>query len=86
MRDYVIALDRWRRNVDTSLDALDHRAQQSQTPDVYSDDVSLAMALRASIDMRTDEVVKVWDSGRIGTLELARRGRARVGPPARCAR
>src|SRR5439155_10955722 len=58
--------------LDADLDALDKRAQSSRTPDVYSNDVSLAMALRASIDARGAELVKVWDSGRVGSAELAR--------------
>ena len=72
---------------DTSLDVLDHRAQQSQTPDIYSDDVSLAMALRASIDMRTDEVRQGLGlrTGRRATSSPDA-AELDVGPAARCAR
>lgn len=72
LRRYLEGLDAWRGALDRDLDALDQRAQRSRTPDVYSNDVSLAMALRASIDARAGDLVKVWDSGRVGSSELAR--------------
>ena len=65
----------WRTALDRDLDALDERAQRSRTPDVYSNDVSLAMALRASIDARATDLVQVWDSGRVGS------DRAGAAPP-----
>lgn len=72
LRRYLEDLDAWRVPLDRDLDALDRRAQNSRTPDVYSSDVSLAMALRASIDSRAADLVTVWDSGRVGTDERAR--------------
>jgi hypothetical protein len=72
LRAYVEGLDAWRGTLDRDLDGLDERAQRSRTPDVYSNDVSLAMTLRASIDARATDLVKVWDSGRVGNAELAR--------------
>jgi len=72
LRRYLEGLDAWRKALDRDLDALDQRAQRSRTPDVYSNDVSLAMALRASIDARATDLVTVWDSGRVGSGELAR--------------
>ncbi|MDQ1458815.1 MAG: hypothetical protein QOI08_299 [Actinomycetota bacterium] len=72
LRGYLECLAAWRKALDTDLDALDKRAQTSRTPDVYSNDVSLAMALRASIDSRCDDLTRVWDSGRVGSTELAR--------------
>jgi hypothetical protein len=72
LRVYLEGLDAWRGALDRDLDALDQRAQRSRTPDVYSNDVSLAMTLRASIDARATDLVKVWDSGRVGSTELAR--------------
>jgi hypothetical protein len=72
LRRYLEGLDAWRGALDRDLDALDRRAQRSRTPDLYSNDVSLAMALRASIDARAADLVKVWDSGRVGNTELAR--------------
>jgi hypothetical protein len=71
LRGYLECLVVWRIALDTHLDALDTRAQSSRTPDQYSNDVSLAMALRASIDARCDDLSKVWDSGRVGSAELA---------------
>lgn len=72
LRAYLEALGPWRTALDKNVDALDTLAQRSQTPDAYSNDVTLAMALRASIDARCDELVNVWDSGRVGDVELAR--------------
>ncbi|MDQ1461487.1 MAG: hypothetical protein QOI08_2971 [Actinomycetota bacterium] len=72
LRRYVEQLAAWRATLDHDLDALDRRAQSSRTPDAYSDDVSLAMALRASIDARGDDLVRLWDGGRVGATELAR--------------
>jgi hypothetical protein len=72
LRRYVEDLTAWRVTLDHDLDALDNRAQSSRTPDVYANDVSLAMALRASIDARCDDLVRLWDGGRVGTAELAR--------------
>jgi len=72
LRRYLEDLDAWRVPLERDLDTLDRRAQNSRTPDVYSSDVSLAMALRASIDSRAADLVKVWDSGRVGTVERAR--------------
>jgi hypothetical protein len=72
LRDYVEQLTSWRASLDEQLDRLDERAQRSRTPDAYTNDVSLAMALRASIDARCDDLARVWDSGRVGAVELAR--------------
>ena len=72
LRRYLEALTAWRATLDHDLDALDTRAQSSRTPDAYSNDVSLAMALRASIDTRCDDLVRLWDGGRVGAVELAR--------------
>jgi hypothetical protein len=72
LRQFLEDLDEWRTALDRNLDALDRRAQSSRTPDMYSNDVTLAMALRASIDSRGTDLVKVWDSGRVGSVELAR--------------
>jgi hypothetical protein len=72
LRDYVEHLTSWRASLDEQLDRLDERAQRSRTPDAYTNDVSLAMALRASIDARCDDLARVWDSGRVGAVELAR--------------
>ncbi len=72
MRGYVEQLTTWRASLDQHLDRLDLRAQSSRTPDAYTNDMSLAMALRASIDARADDLVRVWDSGRVDAVGLAR--------------
>jgi hypothetical protein len=72
LRRYVEQLAAWRATLDQHLDGLDQRAQNSRTPDAYTNDMSLAMALRASIDARCDDLVHLWDGGRVGTSELVR--------------
>lgn len=72
LRSYLERLDGWRATLERDLATLDRKAQSSRTPDVYSNDVSLAMALRASIDSRCAQLMDVWDSGRVGQAELAR--------------
>jgi hypothetical protein len=72
LRRYLEDLEGWRVPLERDLDILDRRAQSSRTPDRYASDVSLAMALRASIDSRAADLVTVWDSGRVGRVERAR--------------
>ncbi len=61
----------WRDNLKTSLGSLDRRAQVSSAPDAFTGDLTLAMSLSESIDQRTNELIQVWDSGRVGEKELA---------------
>ena len=64
-------LRRWRDDLKTVLGSLDRRAQVSSAPDTFTGDLTLALSLSESIDRRTDELIKVWDSGRVGDKELA---------------
>ena len=68
---FLDELRRWRDDLKTVLGSLDRRAQVSSAPDTFTGDLTLAMSLSESIDRRTDELIKVWDSGRIGDKELA---------------
>ena len=68
---FLDELRRWRDDLKTALGSLDRRAQVSSAPDAFTSDLTLAMSLSESIDRRTDELIKVWDSGRVGEKELA---------------
>lgn len=68
---YLDELRRWRDDLRTAVDALDRRTQVSSAPDTFTSDVTLLMSLSESIDRRTDELIRVWDSGRVTENELA---------------
>ncbi len=69
--EFLDALRRWRDDLNGALNALDRRAQVASTPDTFTADLELAMSLWESINQRTDDLVKAWDSGRVGPAELA---------------
>jgi len=69
---YLDELRRWRDDLRTALNALDRRAQVASTADAFTGDLTLALSLSESIDRRTDELIKTWDSGRVGDKELAK--------------
>ena len=68
---YLDELRRWRDDLKSLLGSLDRRAQVSSAPDAFTGDLTLAMSLSESIDRRTNELIKVWDSGRVTEKELA---------------
>lgn len=68
---YLDELGRWRDDLRAALAALDRRAQVAAQPDAYTGDLTLALSLLESIDRRTTELEKAWDSGRVGPTELA---------------
>jgi hypothetical protein len=68
---FLDELRRWRDELKTVLGSLDRRAQVSSAPDTFTSDLTLALSLSESIDRRTNELIKVWDSGRVGDKELA---------------
>lgn len=70
--DYLEVLGRWSTALRATLDRLDADSQLASDPDVYTADITLAMSLWRSIDARRAELVGVWDSGRVGSEELAR--------------
>jgi hypothetical protein len=68
---YLEELRTWRDSLGASLSSMDRRAQAASTPDEFTADLTLAMSLSESIDRRTDELVRTWDSGRVTETELA---------------
>jgi hypothetical protein len=68
---YLDALGRWSGDLRTALDSLDVSARVAHDPGAYTGDIVLAMSLWRSIDARRQELVKVWDSGRVLDDELA---------------
>ncbi len=60
----------WSTALRDSLAALDRRARVATTPDRFTADLTLALSLSESIDRRYDELVAVWDSGRVLAKEL----------------
>jgi hypothetical protein len=72
VREFLDRFLRWRDDLNARLDRLDAEAQLATDPDTYTPDIALAMTLRQSITARADEVIAVWDSGRVGPEQLAR--------------
>jgi len=68
---FLEALGRWIDQLTITLDEVDAAAQLATAPDAYSNEISLAMSMRQSIDARYAELVARYDSGRVGTDELA---------------
>ncbi len=73
VRTYLEALQRWLDARRAEIDALDAAARASATPDAFTADVMLALSLWQAIRGRTDEILRVWDSGRADTV-----GRERI--------
>jgi hypothetical protein len=69
---YLKALASWTAALRRDLDALDAAAQVAHDPNAHTADVTLAMSLWSSIDVRRTQLVSAWDSGRVGPDELAR--------------
>jgi hypothetical protein len=69
---YLDKLHRWRDELGTVLKSADRRAQVATATDEFTGDLTLAMSLAESIDRRTDELIRVWDGGRVGPQQLAR--------------
>src|SRR4051794_35805665 len=76
MLRYLADLAAWRDRRRHELDELDQAAlgvvhQGSATPDAsVTDDVLLSMALWQAVSSRLAELERVWDSGRVGRVEL----------------
>ncbi len=71
MLAFLEVLGHWMGELRAALDEVDAAAQLATTPDTYTAEISLAMSMRQSITTRYDELVKVYDSGRVGTNERA---------------
>ena len=72
MLRYLEQLGRWRDARRTQLDELDRAALASPDPDAVTWDVTLSMTLWQAVAARYDELERVWDSGRVGQVELQR--------------
>jgi hypothetical protein len=68
---YLESLGRWGNELREALGSLDRRSAVSSRPDDFTADLVLALSLSESIDRRTAELTKTWDSGRVGPNELA---------------
>ena len=68
---YLDALRIWSDDLRDALASIDRRAQVSSTPAAFTADLTLALSLWESIDRRYQELVQVWDSGRVLAKELA---------------
>ncbi len=74
MLRYLEELGRWRDARRAELDELDRAALASPTGSgsaAVTDDVTLAMALWQAVAVRSAEIERVWDSGRVAAAELA---------------
>jgi hypothetical protein len=61
----------WRDSLRAALSSLDRRAQAATTPDEFTADLTLTLSLAESIDQRTEDLTRTWDSGRVTERELA---------------
>ena len=66
---YLSGLEAWLAHRRAELDRLDQAAQASPASESYTDDVLLALTMWQAIRTRTDELVKVWDSGRADAVD-----------------
>jgi hypothetical protein len=62
---YLDALRRWRDGRQGELDTLDRAALAAAEPDAHTPDLTLAMVLFQAVSDRYDQLVTVWDSGRV---------------------
>lgn len=72
---YLSALDAWLRDRRAELDRLDAAGRASTAPDQHTSDLVLALSMWQLIRTRTDELVRTWDSGRVGEVERERMSR-----------
>ncbi|NTW41940.1 MAG: hypothetical protein HGA44_19010, partial [Cellulomonadaceae bacterium] len=70
MLHYLDELGRWRDGRRTELDELDRAALASPDAAAVTGDVTLSMTLWQAVAGRYDELERVWDSGRVGPVEL----------------
>jgi hypothetical protein len=72
MLRYLEELGRWRDARRRELDELDRAALAAPEPDELTSDITLSMALWQAVAARHDELLAVWDSGRVGQVERRR--------------
>lgn len=66
---YLDELGRWRDARRSELDQLDRAALSSPTGSSATSDIALSLALWKAVADRYEQLVKVWDSGRVGSTE-----------------
>ena len=66
---YLDQLGQWRDARRTELNELDRAALSSATGASATADITLSLALWKAVSDRYEQLVKVWDSGRVGTTE-----------------
>ncbi|WP_240643914.1 hypothetical protein [Antribacter gilvus] len=69
---YLTDLEAWLDARRAELDRLDAAARRSADPSAFTADVVLALTLWQAVRTRTDELVRVWDSGRASIVERER--------------
>jgi hypothetical protein len=72
MLRYLEQLGRWRDARRRELDELDRAALAAPETDELTKDVTLSMALWQAVAARHDQLLEVWDSGRVGQVERRR--------------
>ncbi len=75
LRRYLEELGRWRTARRAELDVLDERALRAADSDTYTGDLALSLSLWQAVSKRCDELLVVWDSGRVGRGERERLAR-----------
>lgn len=72
MLDYLGKLDAWLAQRRQELDSLDAQIQATGRQAELTGDVTLALALWQAVKTRQDLILRTWDSGRVGQVELER--------------
>jgi len=69
---FLEQLGAWRARRHTELDEIDRAARAAPGGDALIGDLTLSMTLWQSVATRYDELVRVWDGGRVGEVERLR--------------
>lgn len=72
MMEYLGRLDAWLAQRRQELDSLDGQIQATGRQSELTGDVTLALALWQAVKTRQDLILRTWDSGRVGQVELER--------------
>ena len=72
MLEYLGNLDAWLSQRRAELDSLDGQIQATGRQAELTGDVTLALALWQAVKTRQDLILRTWDSGRVGQVELDR--------------
>ena len=70
--DYLGKLDAWLGQRRQELDSLDAQIQSTGRQAELTGDITLALALWQAVKTRQDLILRTWDSGRVGQVELER--------------